>query len=105
MRVIEPLPTLTQETQEIAFEIALLGQRGLDINNPEQKYSLRTLPGKYSGLFLLPHINSVMHRFHQSVGVRHGDRRYHKRHMDQDLIHHRLLTQRGRFNKGFQQMD
>ena len=33
MRVIEPLPTLTQETQEIAFEIeatddALLGRTG-----------------------------------------------------------------------------
>ena len=39
--------------QEIAFEIALVGQRGLDINDPEQKYSLRTLPGKYSGLHLL----------------------------------------------------
>jgi hypothetical protein len=35
------------------LEVALLGQRGLDINDPEQKYELRTLPGKYSGLHLL----------------------------------------------------
>lgn len=42
-----------KKRQEIAFEIALLGQRGLDINNPEQKYALRTLPGKYSALHLL----------------------------------------------------
>ena len=42
-----------KKRQEIAFEIALLGQRGLDINDPEQKYDLRTLRGKYSGLHLL----------------------------------------------------
>jgi Flp pilus assembly protein TadD len=42
-----------KKRQEIAFEIALLGQRGLDINNPDQKYVLSTLPGKYSGLHLL----------------------------------------------------
>jgi len=42
-----------KKRQEIAFEVALLGQRGLDINEPEQKYALRTLPGKYSGLHLL----------------------------------------------------
>ena len=42
-----------KKRQEIAFEIGLLGQRGLDINDPEQKYALRTLPGKYSGLHLL----------------------------------------------------
>lgn len=39
--------------QEIAFEIALLGQRGLDVNDPAQKYSLKTLPGQFSGLHLL----------------------------------------------------
>ncbi len=43
----------SKKRQEIAFEIALLGQRGLDINDPEQKYALRTLPGKYTGLHLL----------------------------------------------------
>ena len=42
-----------KKRQEIAFEVALLGQRGLDINDPEQKYTLRTLPGRYSGLHLL----------------------------------------------------
>jgi tetratricopeptide (TPR) repeat protein len=43
----------SRKRQEVALEIALLGQRGLDINDPEQKYSLKTLPGKYSGLHLL----------------------------------------------------
>ena len=39
--------------QAIALEIALLGNQSLDINNPEQKYSLKALPGQFSGLHLL----------------------------------------------------
>lgn len=42
-----------KKRQEIAVEIALLGQCGFDIDDPEQKYALRTLPGKFSGLHLL----------------------------------------------------
>jgi Flp pilus assembly protein TadD len=41
------------EVQQVAFEIAVLGQRGLDPNDPEPKYQLRSLPGSYSGLHLL----------------------------------------------------
>lgn len=39
--------------QQIAMEIGLKGQSGLDINDPDQKYTLKTLPGKFSGLHLL----------------------------------------------------
>jgi len=39
--------------EEIALEIALLGQGGLDIVDPAPKYALRTLPGSYCGLHLL----------------------------------------------------
>ena len=42
-----------QKRQQITFEIAILGQSGLDINDPEQKYTLKSLPGKFSGLHLL----------------------------------------------------
>jgi tetratricopeptide (TPR) repeat protein len=45
------------QIQAIGFEIAILGQRGLDINDPDQKYSLRTLPGEFSGL----HLCSIMY--------------------------------------------
>jgi hypothetical protein len=31
----------TKEVQAIGVEIAILGQNGLDINAPEQKYTLR----------------------------------------------------------------
>lgn len=42
-----------KKRQEIALEIAIKGQSGLDINDPDPKYSLRSLPGKFSGLHLL----------------------------------------------------
>ena len=41
------------EVQKITFEIAMLGSRGLDVNSPEEKYTLRSIPGKFSGLQLL----------------------------------------------------
>ncbi len=39
--------------QAIALEIAMLGRTGLDINDPTDKYTLKALPGKFSGLRLL----------------------------------------------------
>jgi hypothetical protein len=41
------------EIQKISFEIAMLGSRGLDVNDPAEQYSLRSIPGKFSGLHLL----------------------------------------------------
>jgi len=40
-------------TREIAAEVAMLGTRGLEINDPTPKYRLRTLPGEFSGLHAL----------------------------------------------------
>ena len=31
----------------------MLGTKGFEVNNPEQKYSLRSMPGRFSGLHLL----------------------------------------------------
>lgn len=47
----------SSKRQEIAVEIALKGQGGLDIHDPEQKYTLKTLPGKFSGM----HLVSIMY--------------------------------------------
>ena len=41
------------EIQRITFEIAMLGTKGFEVNNPEQKYELGSMPGKFSGLHLL----------------------------------------------------
>jgi cytochrome c-type biogenesis protein CcmH/NrfG len=41
------------EIETIGREIAILGMKGLDINDPAQKYTLKSLPGSFSGLHLL----------------------------------------------------
>jgi tetratricopeptide (TPR) repeat protein len=46
-----------QEIGQIIMEIALLGQSGLQINKPDTRYSLKNLPGDFSGLQLV----SIMH--------------------------------------------
>jgi tetratricopeptide (TPR) repeat protein len=46
-----------QKTQQLTLEIALKGQNGLDINDPEQKYTLKSLPGNFSGM----HLVSIMY--------------------------------------------
>ena len=42
-----------QQCRTIALEIAMLGRNGLDINDPTDKYTLKALPGSFSGLHLL----------------------------------------------------
>ncbi len=44
------------EVQNIAFEIAMLGRHGLDVNNPDTKYRLKSMPGDFSGLQLLSYM-------------------------------------------------
>lgn len=46
-----------QEIGQVVMEIGLLGQGGLQINKPEVRYSLTSLPGDFSGLQLV----SIMH--------------------------------------------
>ncbi len=59
------------QIQAIGFEIAILGQRGLDINDPEQKYSLRTLPSEFSGLHLCSIMYAAFKQFasNEDVGI------------------------------------
>jgi tetratricopeptide (TPR) repeat protein len=51
------------EIQAIGVEIATLGQNGLDINDPEKKYRLRSLPGTFSGL----HLVAIMYTAFQQI--------------------------------------
>ena len=43
--------------QQITLESALKGQTGLDMNNAEPKYTLKSLPGQFSGM----HLVSIMY--------------------------------------------
>jgi hypothetical protein len=40
-------------TQKIAFEIAMLGSRGLDVSDSAERYTLQSISGNFSGLHLL----------------------------------------------------
>jgi hypothetical protein len=43
-----------EKVREIAYEIGLLGRDGLDYASPDQKYTLKSLPGEeFSGLNLM----------------------------------------------------
>ncbi len=44
------------KVREIAFEIALIGTSGLDINNPDKKYTINGLPGVFTGLQLVSYM-------------------------------------------------
>ena len=55
---MQEFATLSQaEIGKITMEIVLLGQKGLQINNPDVRYSLESKPGDFSGLQLV----SIMH--------------------------------------------
>jgi len=41
------------DVRKITIEIATLGMSGLDVNDPDQKYQIRSLEGHFSGLHLL----------------------------------------------------
>jgi tetratricopeptide (TPR) repeat protein len=41
------------DVQRVGFEVATVGMRGLDVNDPEQKYQLQSLPGRFSGLHMV----------------------------------------------------
>lgn len=43
----------SEEIRKLGQEIAVLGMKGLDINDPATKYRLRSLPGEFSGLHLV----------------------------------------------------
>lgn len=57
MYMVSALELFEKETEsrirEIAFEIALKGRDGFDINNPDKKYTIRSLPGVFTGLQLV----------------------------------------------------
>lgn len=60
-----------KDVQAIGFEIAILGQSGLDINDPEQKYTLLSLPGTFSGLHLCSIMYAAFKQFspNEDVGI------------------------------------
>ncbi len=42
-----------QDVKKIGFEVATLGMNGFDVNDSTQKYQLRSMPGRFSGLHMV----------------------------------------------------
>ena len=54
---LEKFSAMTRdEVQKIAFEIALKGRGGFDINNPDKRYTLNSMPGDFSGLQMVSYM-------------------------------------------------
>lgn len=52
------------KVREIAFEVAMLGQNGLDYSSPDKKYKLSTIPGEtFSGLQMMCLMHAGFKRF------------------------------------------
>lgn len=61
---LERFEAMTEKQVEaIGHEIAILGMRGLDINDPAKRYTLKSLPGDFSGL----HLVSIMYAAFQKT--------------------------------------
>ena len=60
-----------EKAMAITTEIALLGRGGLDINDPERKYTLRSLSGEFSGLQLASYMYVGIKRIdpNQDAGI------------------------------------
>ena len=58
------------EVKKIAFEIATVGMKGINPNDPAAKYTLRTLPGDFTGLQLLCYMHVMWQQVapHMDIG-------------------------------------
>ncbi|MBE3122672.1 MAG: tetratricopeptide repeat protein [Thermoplasmata archaeon] len=53
----------------ITFEIAMKGWSGFDLNNPDKKYTLKTLNGEFTGLQLVCYMYAGFKRIEQTLDV------------------------------------
>lgn len=51
LKCFAPMPA--EQVQQIGFEIAVLGTKGIQVNDPNNAYELKSMPGTYTGLHLL----------------------------------------------------
>ena len=60
-----------ERIKEITFEIALKGRGGFDINNPDKKYTINSLPGEFTGLQLVSYMYVGFQKIatEQNIGV------------------------------------
>ncbi len=60
-----------EEVQKIVFEVGMLGTKGFEINDPEQQYELRSMPGKFSGMQMVCIMYVAGRLHHKSLSEQH----------------------------------
>ena len=59
----------SDEIREVAFEIGLKGMQGLAINDPDKRYTLKTMKGSFSGLQLVSYMYVGFKIINHSIDV------------------------------------
>jgi tetratricopeptide (TPR) repeat protein len=59
----------TAQLQKIGFEIAMLGTQGININDPDSRYTIETLSGEFTGLSLVCHQYAAFKRFAPEMDI------------------------------------
>jgi len=57
------------QIQNLALEIAVLGDKGLNINDSTRKYQIKTWPGEYTGLHLISIMYAALQKFAPDTDV------------------------------------
>ncbi len=57
------------QIQGLALELAMLGNKGLDINDPAKKYPIQAWPGEFSGLHLISIMYAAFQQFAPDTDV------------------------------------
>jgi hypothetical protein len=55
------------QIQNLALELTLLGNKGLNINDPNTKYAIQAWPGEYTGLHLISIMYAAFQQFAPSI--------------------------------------
>jgi hypothetical protein len=67
---IERFRTMSpDQVRTLGIEIAFLGRQGLDINDPTKKYTLKSIPGQFSGLHCLCLMYAAFQQFSPGADV------------------------------------
>jgi hypothetical protein len=55
--------------RRVGFEIATLGMNGINVNDPNSEYRLRSLPGTFTGLQLLCYEYTAFKQFAPEIDI------------------------------------
>jgi hypothetical protein len=58
-----------EQLKQAALELAMTGQQGLDLKDATPKYTLKTLPGAFSGMKIVSYMYAAFQQFMPGADV------------------------------------